>query len=132
MTLICCRKTLTKFLTGHVSGNWSLTLASVYYYESQEIILMISLQFSYILNNQTIQLSNTYRYLGVTFTSTLTWNTHISNVTNRATKMLNFIKRNIGKCTNQIKSKVYMSLIRLILEYATQVWDPYQKTLIHK
>ena len=46
--------------------------------------------------------------------------------------MLNFIKRNLGKCTNQIKSKAYMSLIRPILEYATQVWDPYQKTLIHK
>jgi len=40
----------------------------------------------------------------------------------------NFIKRNLGKCTNP---KAYMSLIRPILEYATQVWDPYQKTLIH-
>ena len=87
---------------------------------------------SYILNNQTIQLSDTYRYLGVTLNSTLTWNIHITNVTNQATKTLNFIKRNLGKCTNQIKSKAYMSLIRPILEYATQVSDPYQKTLIHK
>ena len=48
---------------------------------------------SYILNNQTIQLSDACRYLGVTLNSTLTWNTHITNATNRATKMLNFIRK---------------------------------------
>jgi len=79
-----------------------------------------------------IQLSDTYKYLGVTLKNTLSWNTHITNITNRATKMLNFIKRNLGKCTNQVKSKAYTSFICPILEYATQVWDPYQKTLIHK
>ena len=46
--------------------------------------------------------------------------------------MLNFIKRNLGKCTNKIKSKAYTSLVCPILEYATQVWDPYQKSLIYK
>ena len=46
--------------------------------------------------------------------------------------MLNFIKRNLGKCTNKVKSKAYTSLVLPILEYATQVWDPYQKSLIYK
>ena len=46
--------------------------------------------------------------------------------------MLNLIKRNLGKCTNKVKSKAYTSLVCPILEYATQVWDPYQKSLIYK
>jgi len=87
---------------------------------------------SYTLNNQTIQLSDTYKYLGVILNNTLSWNTHITNVTNRATRMLNFVKRNLGKCTSQVKSKAYTSLVRPILEYATQVWDPHQKSLTHK
>ena len=87
---------------------------------------------TYILNNETIQLSDTYKYLGVLLNSTLSWNAHITNITNRATRMLNFIKRNLGKCTNKVKSKAYTSLVRPILEYATQVWDPYQKSLIYK
>ena len=83
---------------------------------------------TYILNNETIQLSDTYKFLRVLLNSTLSWNTHITNVTNQATTMLNFIKRNLGKCTNKVKSKAYTSLVRPILEYATQVWDPYQKS----
>ena len=87
---------------------------------------------TYILNNETIQLSDTYKYLRVLLNSTLSWNAHITNITNRATRMLNFIKRNLGKCTNKVKSKAYTSLVRPILEYATQVWDPHQKSLIYK
>ena len=57
------------------------------------------------------QLSNTYKYLGVLLNDTLSWNTHITNITNRATRMLNFLKRNLGKCTNQVKSQAYMLLV---------------------
>ena len=31
-----------------------------------------------------------------------------------------------------VKSKAYMSLVRPILEYAIQVWDPYQKSFAYK
>ena len=37
---------------------------------------------TYILNNETIQLSDTYKYLGVLLNSTLSWNSHITNITN--------------------------------------------------
>jgi len=46
--------------------------------------------------------------------------------------MLNLIKGNLGKCTNQVvKSKAYTWLVQSWY-MPPQVWDPYQKTLIHK
>ena len=49
-----------------------------------------------------------------------------------ATLDLNFIKRNLSKCSYTIKSAAYTTLVRPILEYATEVWDPHHKFLIHK
>ena len=46
--------------------------------------------------------------------------------------MLNFIKRNLSKCNSKVKSDAYTTLVRPILEYATQVWDPHQQNLIYK
>ena len=42
------------------------------------------------------------------------------------------MKRNLGKCTNKVKSKAHTTLIHPILEYATQVCDPCQQSLVHK
>ena len=47
-------------------------------------------------------------------------------------RMLNFIKRNLSKCNSKVKSDAYTTLVRPILEYATQVWDPHQQNLIYK
>ena len=55
-----------------------------------------------------------------------------NGITNKATRMLNFIKKNLGKCNSKVKSDAYATLLRPILEYATQVWDPYQQNLICK
>lgn len=46
--------------------------------------------------------------------------------------MLNFIKRNLSKCCCSIKSIAYTTLVRPILEYATEVWDPHYKCFIYK
>ena len=84
---------------------------------------------NYTLNNQTIKSSNTYKYLGILLDNSLSWAPHINNITNKATRMLNFIKRNLSKCNSKVKSDAYTTLVRPILEYATQVWDPHQQTI---
>ena len=86
----------------------------------------------YFLNNQAIQCSNVYKYLGIQLANTLSWDTHITTIVNKATRMLNFIKRNLSKCCCSIKSIAYTTLVRPILEYATEVWDPHYKCLIYK
>ena len=79
-----------------------------------------------------MQCRDMYKYLGIQLNNTLSWNTHIITIVNKATRMLNFIKRNLSKCSDTIKSTAYATLVRPILEYATKVWDPHHKFLIHK
>ena len=50
---------------------------------------------------------------------------HIQKIAAKATRVLNFIKRNLYNCSKEIKSKAYLTLVRPILEYASPVWDPH-------
>ena len=70
----------------------------------------------YLINGQPIQCSDTYKYLGIQLNRTLSWKIHITTIINKATRMLNFIKRNLSKCSISIKSTAYMTLVRPILE----------------
>ena len=56
---------------------------------------------------------------------------HITNVTCKATKVLNFIKCNLYKCSQYTKSNVYLNLVWPSLEYASSVWDPYNYYKTH-
>ena len=53
---------------------------------------------------------------------------HNNNVTCKATKVLNFIKHNLYKCSRNIKSNGYLSFVQPSLKYASSIWDPYYKT----
>ena len=62
------------------------------------------------------------KYLGVTISKDLKWNTHVSNV---CTKTLRFLRRNLSSCTQDVKETAYKGLVQPILEYASPVWDPH-------
>ena len=50
---------------------------------------------------------------------------HINNLAVKASKVLNFIKRNLSNCS-ETKASEYLSLVRPIMEYASCVWDPHE------
>ena len=81
--------------------------------------------FTYVLNDQPISCVDQHPYLGVTLTSNMSFSSHIQKITAKATRVLNFIKRNLYNCSKEIKSKAYLTLVRPILEYASPVWDPH-------
>ena len=54
--------------------------------------------------------------------------THITSVASKAGKTLVFLRRNLGKCTSDVKKQAYISLVRPQLEYASAIWDPPNKT----
>ena len=64
-------------------------------------------------------------YLGVEFTSNLSWDHHINNITSKATRALSFLRRNLHNCPENVKKQAYVALVRPHLEYASSVWDPH-------
>ena len=86
----------------------------------------------YILYDQTLQLVDTSKYLGVTISSKLSWNSHIDNITGKANSTLAFLKQHLQVNSPKIKTSAYFGLIRPLLEYAATTWDPYTKINIRK
>ena len=60
----------------------------------------------------------------------LSWSTHVINVANKATRMLNFLKRHLSKCSSHVKASAYLLMVRPVMEYACVVWDPHYQTQI--
>ena len=49
----------------------------------------------------------------------LSWSTHVINIANKATRMLNFLKRHFSKCSSHVKASAYNNLlmVRPVMEY---------------
>ena len=80
---------------------------------------------TYTLGAETLSHVDSYPYLGVTVLSDLRWHNHITCITNKATRTLNFIRHNIYGCSPEAKALAYTSLVRPHLEYAASAWDSY-------
>ena len=85
--------------------------------------------FDYVTDGKVISSTDQHTYLGITLDRTMQWSHHIDIVCNKASKALNFILRNLSKCSTEVKSTAYLTLVRPIKEYAVCIWDPYQKYL---
>ena len=77
---------------------------------------------------------------GINFTATIetfvwavkqVWYYHINSIVNKASRTLNFLKRNLSSCSQIVKESAYFTIVRPILEYASVVWDPYQQVYIN-
>ena len=60
------------------------------------------------------------------YSTSLSWSPHISSIVTKASKTLNFLKRNLNKCSKQVKESAYLTMVRPQLEYESDVWDPHQ------
>ena len=50
----------------------------------------------------------------------------------RQIKHVWFLRRNLWRCPVAVKQKMYFTLVRPLLEYASSVWDPHTTSDIHK
>ena len=86
----------------------------------------------YILHGQVLTAVDHHPYLGIEFSSDLKWSTHIDQVVNKGNKMLGFLRRNMHRCSREVKEAAYKTLVRPKLEYASVAWDPHSQTLSQK
>ncbi|MES9994057.1 MAG: reverse transcriptase family protein, partial [Candidatus Thiodiazotropha sp.] len=86
----------------------------------------------YTLHGEILESVDCARYLGVSISKDLSWNTHINEITSKANRTLGFVKRNIRTKNQAVKELAYKSLVRPQVEYASSVWSPYTKQNIHK
>ena len=83
------------------------------------------IQASYTLEGTVLENVDSIKYLGVTITSDLKWNSHIRNVCSKANRTLGFLRRNVFSCPQDVKEAAYKNMVRPILEYGSTVWDPH-------
>jgi len=81
--------------------------------------------FNYFIQNTEIREVQETKYLGVTLNNNLKWSSHIQIISKKANSVLGFLRRNFSTCPTNVKSALYKSLVRPILEYACTVWSPH-------
>ena len=79
---------------------------------------------SYTLEGTDLENIESIKYLEVTITNDLRWNTHVSNICTKANRTLGFLRRNLHSCPQEVKEAAYKGLVRPVLEYGSSVWDP--------
>ena len=81
------------------------------------------IQASYTLEGAVLENVDNIKYLGVTITNDLKWNTHISNICTKANRTFGFLRRTLFSCPQNVKEAAYKDMVRPILEYGSSVWD---------
>ena len=85
---------------------------------------------NYSLHGFTLSATSKHTYLGVMLDHHLSWSIHVTNVANKATRMLNFLKRHLSKCSFNVKASAYLLMVRPLMEYACVVWDPHYQSQV--
>ena len=82
---------------------------------------------TYHLGTNVLTLSKEEKDLGIIMSYNLSWRDHIMLKVNIANRMLGIIKRTCGRRPiPDVFLKLYIHLVRPHLEYAWEVWSPYQ------
>ena len=79
---------------------------------------------SYSLEGTVLNNVEKIKYLVVTITNDLKWNTHVSNICTKTNRNLGFLRRNLAACLQDVNEPAYKGLVHPILEYGSSVWDP--------
>jgi hypothetical protein len=67
------------------------------------------------------------KYLGVEICANLKWEHHINKLANKAYRVLGLLRTSLYKAPVKVKLLAYKTLCRPLLEYASDVWDPFLK-----
>ena len=63
--------------------------------------------FDYSLHNQTLENVQSAKYLGITITDNMDWGQHVSEISSKATKTFDFLRRNLAFAPRSTKEVAY-------------------------
>jgi hypothetical protein len=81
--------------------------------------------FNYTLKDHVLESVNTAKYLGITLSNNMSWDTHINNITAKANEILSFLRKNLQIKQEDTKSLTYKSMVKSNLEYCSSIWAPH-------
>ena len=79
---------------------------------------------NYFLHGQRLQVADSAKYLGETFSDDLQWEKHTQATAAKASRTLGFLRRNLKDCSKQVRSTTYKPMVRPTMKYASSSWDP--------
>ena len=74
-----------------------------------------------VLQGEILESVDCVRYLGISISKDLTWNTHIKEILTKANRTLGFVKRNVRTKNKLFKELANKTFVRPKLEYASTV-----------
>ena len=83
------------------------------------------IEHQYLMNGSALDVTTAEKDLGVWISSDLTWTNQVYHQSNKANKLLGFIRRS-SRCIRKSSTRrtMYLAPVRPHLGYATQVWSP--------
>ena len=94
--------------------------------DKTEIMIFSNVEYPellFSLNERTIPVVTSHKHLGVTFSADAKWNDHINNIATSISKHLNVLRKLKYRLNRQNLEKLYITFIRPIFEYASELWD---------
>lgn len=86
----------------------------------------------YTLHGHQLASVNSAKYLGVIIDSKLSFNEHVDSTCKKANSALAFLRRNFRSCQRKIKTDLYFTYVKPLLEYAVTVWAPHTRRANNK
>ena len=87
---------------------------------------------TYHIHNIQLKHAKRSKYLGLTFSNTLSWNAHIDTTTKMTDNITAFHRRNLSTCLKKVKDTCYKTFVRPQVEYAATVLYPHTTENIKK
>ena len=83
----------------------------------------IECNLTFNFDQTTIDPVHTHKHLGIVFSSNCKWTKYIDKLIESASKQLNVLRK-LKYCLNRnYLEKIYLTFVRSVLEYASEVWD---------
>lgn len=93
-----------------------------------------TLNTKYSLDGESLTIIPSYKYLGVLYKNEFSWIDHIDYVAAKASRVLNFLRRNFKQALLKLKknSLLFKCSHYMDAEYGCSAWDPGTKTCIEE